>query len=321
MQRAAHAYLQTQVTTTSPGDLLILLYDGAIHFLNKSKEYLAVNDVAQKGIYISKTLDIINELDSTLNLDKGGDLAANLHNLYFFCSSSLVMANLKKDAKKIDEVIKILGGLRSAYAEIVALPEAQLAAQSTASNMRPTGCMPPRAQAGTSPTGGATPAPGASARIRSMHAQNQQHSVEASDDAPGMGQPPLNGSVVALAEQSADGPDIARPAIAPAQTPSVMDASAFQNSPSLARPFSAGVTGAAAVGAQAAKQTSAPAPSPVVGTKASIQPSPVTPELGATQGSWPQAETVQEPPVQQSFGGSAFTRRTSSELYRKFSGQ
>ena len=175
MQRAAHAYLQTQVTTTSPGDVLILLYDGAIKFLNRAKEGLAANDMAAKGIAISKTLDIINELDSTLNLDKGGDLAANLHNLYFFCNSRLVMANLKKDVKMIDEVIKILAGLRSAYAEIVSLPEAQAAAQTTAANMHPTAVMPARAQAGTSPSGGAVPAPGASARIRSMHAMNQQN--------------------------------------------------------------------------------------------------------------------------------------------------
>ena len=188
MQRAAHAYLQTQVTTTSPGNILLLLYDGAVKFLNRAKDGLAANDMAAKGIAISKALDIINELDSTLNLDKGGELAANLHNLYFFCNSRLVMANLKKDAKMIDEVIKILTGLRSAYAEIVSLPEAQAAAQTTAAGMHPTAVMPPRAQAGTSPSGGAAPVPGASARIRSMHAMNQQNPAgqsAAGDAAPG----------------------------------------------------------------------------------------------------------------------------------------
>ena len=248
MQRAAHAYLQTQVTTTSPGDVLILLYDGAIKFLNRAKEGLAANDMAAKGIAISKTLDIINELDSTLNLDKGGDLAANLHNLYFFCSSRLVMANLKKDAKMIDEVIKVLGGLRSAYAEIVSLPEAQAAAQTTASNMRPTACMPPRVQAGTSPSGGATPVPGANARIRSMHAQNQQNQVEAGADGTGAGSGSSEKSAVA-------------------------------------------------------------------------SPSPVNPLSVAAPEPLPQAATTQEAPVQQGFGGSAFVKRTGSDLYRKFAGQ
>ena len=235
MQRAAHAYLQTQVTTTSPGNILILLYDGAIKFLNRAKEGLAANDMAAKGIAISKTLDIINELDSTLNLDKGGELAANLHNLYFFCNSRLVMANLKKDAKMIDEVIKILAGLRSAYAEIVSLPEAQAAAQTTAANMHPTAVMPARAQAGTSPSGGAAPAPGASARIRSMHAMNQQNPA---------GQPvagdavfrPVSGESGLPAEAGASfAPSVAQPAVAAIQPASTVvqptPAAAAQASP------------------------------------------------------------------------------------------
>ncbi|MDR2488423.1 MAG: flagellar export chaperone FliS [Desulfovibrio sp.] len=175
MQRAANAYLQTQVTTTSPGNVLILLYDGAITFLNQAKANLTANDMAGKGISISKALDILNELDSALNMEKGGDLAANLHNLYFFCSSHLVMANIKKDAKRIDEVIKILNGLRNAYSEILSSPEAQAAAQTAAAAMRPTACLSPRAQAGVSPSGGSAPTPGASARIRYMHAVNRQN--------------------------------------------------------------------------------------------------------------------------------------------------
>ncbi len=224
MQRAAHAYLQTQVTTTSPGDILILLYDGAIKFLNRAKEGLAANDMAAKGIAISKTLDIINELDSTLNLDKGGELAANLHNLYFFCNSRLVMANLKKDAKMIDEVIKILAGLRSAYAEIASLPEAQAAAQATAASMHPTAVMPVRAQAGTSPSGGAAPAPGASARIRSMHAMNQQNPAgqPAAGDAafrPVFGESGLSAEAEPSLAPSATQPAVAVPQSAPAAAP------------------------------------------------------------------------------------------------------
>lgn len=246
MQRAAHAYLQTQVTTTSPGHVLILLYDGAIKFLNQAKDYLAANDMAGKGLSISKALDIINELDSTLNLDKGGDLAANLHNLYFFCSSRLVMANLKKDAKMIDDVIKILAGIRSAYAEIISRPEAQAAAQTTAANMRPTGCMPLRSQAGTAPSGGAAPAPGANARIRGMHTQNHQSAAKAVTEEPGM--------------------------------------------------------------ADEASANAAPAP-------------PADSAAASAQEPSPQAEPVRETSLRPGFGGSAFTKRVGSDLYRKFAGQ
>jgi len=170
MQRAAGVYLQTQVTTTSQGDLVVMLYDGAIKFLNQAKGYLAANDMAKKGIAISKALDILNELDSTLNVEKGGSLAKNLHGLYLFCSNHLVKANLKKSPAMIDEVIRVLSGLRAAYAQILTLPEAQAAAQQAAANLHATAILPPRAQPGTSSSGGEAPAPGANARIRSMYA-------------------------------------------------------------------------------------------------------------------------------------------------------
>ncbi|MDL2267080.1 flagellar export chaperone FliS [Desulfovibrio sp. OttesenSCG-928-G15] len=172
MQRGTAAYLQTKVTTTSQGDIVVILFDGALKFLTQAKELLAVNDMAGKGMAISKTLDIINELDSTLNMEKGGDIAANLHGLYSFCTNHLVRANLKKDVKMIDEVVTILTGLRTAWAEIVALPEAQAAAQEAASNIRANTQPQTRTQVGFSSAG--TPAPGANARIRAMYAKENQ---------------------------------------------------------------------------------------------------------------------------------------------------
>ncbi|MDL2307580.1 flagellar export chaperone FliS [Desulfovibrio sp. OttesenSCG-928-C06] len=137
MYRAANAYLQTDVSTTSPGELVIMLYDGAIKFLTRAKVLIDAKDVAGKGIAISKALDIINELSSTLNKEKGGELAENLHKLYFLCSTKLAMANLKQDKAIIDSVIKILTGLRSAYAQIQGRPEVQEVSAQLASKQKP----------------------------------------------------------------------------------------------------------------------------------------------------------------------------------------
>ena len=125
MQKAAQAYFQAQITTTSQGQLLVLLYDGGIKYLTQAKEKIAANDVKAKGMLISRALDVINELDGSLNLDKGASLAENLHKLYFYCSTRLLLANIRLDPFLIDEVIHILSGLRNAYAEILAKPEAQ----------------------------------------------------------------------------------------------------------------------------------------------------------------------------------------------------
>ncbi|WP_051693810.1 flagellar export chaperone FliS [Desulfohalovibrio reitneri] len=118
MQNAAQAYLHTQVNTTSQSDILILLYDGAVKFLNQAITSIEKKDVKQKGIELGKATDIINELQSSLNKEKGGELAENLSRLYFYCNSKLLQANLKLDADAVREVIKILEGLRSAYAQI-----------------------------------------------------------------------------------------------------------------------------------------------------------------------------------------------------------
>jgi flagellar protein FliS len=110
--------MQTHVTTTTPGHIVVMLYDGAITFLEQAKEEIAARNFARKGILISQALDIIAELDGSLNNEKGGELAQNLHRLYMYCNTRLLRANLKMDTAIIDEVIGILSSFRSAFAEI-----------------------------------------------------------------------------------------------------------------------------------------------------------------------------------------------------------
>ena len=179
MQKAAQAYLQTQVTTTTQGELLLLLYDGAIKFLTQAKDKIAERDYAGKGILISKALDIVNELDASLNMEKGGELAQNLHKLYFYCSTRLLNANLKMDVAFIDEVIKILSGLRGAYGQIVNTPEAMAIGASMAANRAPANVAPSRAP--LPPT--QMPPLGRPAQFGRAHAQAYGQQA-AADDAP-----------------------------------------------------------------------------------------------------------------------------------------
>jgi flagellar protein FliS len=169
MQRAAQVYLETQVTTTSQGQILVMLYEGAIKFLVQARERMAARDYAAKGILISKALDVINELDASLNVDKGGDLAVNLHQLYFYCTRRLFVANSKMDPEPLGEVIKILGGLRGAYAEIMDTPEAVAASRQAAATAAARGTA--QAPARTPPAAGGTQAAqGVSQRARSAYA-------------------------------------------------------------------------------------------------------------------------------------------------------
>lgn len=77
MNKAAQAYFQTKVNTTDQGQLLLMLYDGALSYLQQARDKMLARDFAAKGILISKVIDIVNELSASLNMDKGGSLAEN----------------------------------------------------------------------------------------------------------------------------------------------------------------------------------------------------------------------------------------------------
>jgi flagellar protein FliS len=172
MHNAAHAYLQTHIATTGQGDILLLLYDGGLNFLHKAKERLAANDMAGKGNYISKTLDIVEELTTTLNMETGGPLAQNLLDLYRFCNKRLIQANIKKSPEILDEVIKILTGLRAAFAAVVNLPEAREAAAQVAAGRQGRPAGPARPGLSSTGTAGLPPGSGAGTRWQSLYAKN-----------------------------------------------------------------------------------------------------------------------------------------------------
>lgn len=153
MKNAAQAYFQTKVSTTDQGQLLLMLYDGALNFLNQARDKMIAKDYAAKGLLISKAIDIVNELSSTLNMEKGGTLAENLNNLYFLCTARLLQANLKMNLDQLDSVVGILSGLRSAYAQIIETPEAQKAAAQISARMNTDASMSQRAAPIMAPPG------------------------------------------------------------------------------------------------------------------------------------------------------------------------
>lgn len=119
MLKAAKAYLVTQVSTSSQGDLLLMLYDTAIKHLHQAIEKMQAKDVAGKGMLISKAINIVSELQESLNKERGGEISKNLFQLYFYCNTRLLTANLKMNPEMVEEVINILTGLRQAFAQIM----------------------------------------------------------------------------------------------------------------------------------------------------------------------------------------------------------
>jgi flagellar protein FliS len=122
MARAAQAYYQTQVQSQSPLELVVMLYDGALRFLQVAADATRRHDLVAKREGMSRSMAILSELQNTLNLQEGGEVAQSLDRLYTYVTGRLLEANLRKDAAPIDEAIRLLRPLRDAWAQIAATP-------------------------------------------------------------------------------------------------------------------------------------------------------------------------------------------------------
>jgi flagellar secretion chaperone FliS len=124
-------YQNTQIQTASTGDLILLLYDGAIRFLNRAVLGIEEKRLDAAHADIVRGQDIVLELMTGLDFERGGELAVNLRELYLFMYQTLLQANLKKDVEKIHTVIRLLDNVRGAWQVVVrgeaAAPVAALA--------------------------------------------------------------------------------------------------------------------------------------------------------------------------------------------------
>jgi flagellar protein FliS len=114
------AYKQQSILTAPPGRLVVMLYDGCIRFLFQSAYAMREGNRKTALERMRKAEAIIDELRATLDHEKGGEIAGNLSAIYGFCRSHLLKAWSEQDADKIDEVSRLIGELRDAWAQIAA---------------------------------------------------------------------------------------------------------------------------------------------------------------------------------------------------------
>jgi len=117
--KGVRAYQDAAVATQSKGRLIVLLYEGAIKFMKLAIKELEAKNYEAKGRYINRAQDIINELNAVLDIDAGGEMAANLRKLYCFVSRRLAQANTKRDPQMIREVITLMEELNQGWKAVV----------------------------------------------------------------------------------------------------------------------------------------------------------------------------------------------------------
>lgn len=114
---AYNAYKDINVKTASQGRLIVLLYEGAVKQLTLASSFfdanqaLPVKNIENFGKAVMKAQEIITELQVSLDMEKGGEIANNLMALYIFFNKELTDANIKKDKSKIDSTLKMMKDL------------------------------------------------------------------------------------------------------------------------------------------------------------------------------------------------------------------
>ncbi|MDR2442038.1 MAG: flagellar export chaperone FliS [Deltaproteobacteria bacterium] len=117
-------YRQTQVTTVDKGRLIIILYEGAIKFIREAIKAQEAGDIPLKASSINRALDIITELNQSLNMQEGGDIALNLRRIYKFWNDHLLKAKVNRDGQGLSDVEAMMVSLAQAWQVVCQDPEA-----------------------------------------------------------------------------------------------------------------------------------------------------------------------------------------------------
>lgn len=125
--RAAHAYqvssVETVVQSASPHQLIVLLFDGLLQSIHHASGALQRQDRAVFGQQVGRAVRILDEgLKGALNLEQGGEVAANLRALYDYCVRRMTQANLHHDGEALAEVARLIAPVAESWKQIGGAP-------------------------------------------------------------------------------------------------------------------------------------------------------------------------------------------------------
>lgn len=123
-QRFLQQYTQNEIETgvegATPHRLVQMLYEGLIDRLMQAKGAMVRKNFESKSKLLNKSIEIISHLQSTLDMERGGQLAENLYELYDFFRRELFLSSRFNDTDKLEAVIEMVKELKSAWDEMPA---------------------------------------------------------------------------------------------------------------------------------------------------------------------------------------------------------
>jgi flagellar protein FliS len=130
----AYRYREVAVKTANPLQLIVMLYDAAILSLRQAQKHIRNKDIEGRSQSLNRSISIISELQSCLNLKEGGDIASSLDRLYDYMKRRIFKANVDQSLQPVEEIEGLLENLRSAWKELV---EKAPSAEETAADGKP----------------------------------------------------------------------------------------------------------------------------------------------------------------------------------------
>jgi flagellar protein FliS len=111
-------YRQTSIETATQTRLVVMLYDGALRFLNQAQPAMQAKNYEVQSRSINKAQAIIDHLRATLDFDAGGEVAVTLNAFYIKAFDTLTIANVHDNQEQLNKVIHGLRELREAWIEV-----------------------------------------------------------------------------------------------------------------------------------------------------------------------------------------------------------
>lgn len=116
-------YRQSSVQTSTPAQLVIMLYDGAIRFVKTALDGLSKQEYEKSNLNFGKAQSIVSELMGTL--DHSYEVSKGLFSLYEYTNRLLIEANIHRNPEKGHEALGYLGELRETWLQASKLSTAQ----------------------------------------------------------------------------------------------------------------------------------------------------------------------------------------------------
>ena len=121
-QEYARRYATAQVTVVDRERLLLLVFEGGVTFLKRTREALAAGDLPRFGENLGRAQAIIGELLGTLDHDAGGSISRDLARLYDFMLFRLTEANAEQSLAHVDEVLQVFTIIADSYRAVLTGP-------------------------------------------------------------------------------------------------------------------------------------------------------------------------------------------------------